>query len=606
MISDITSEKLKPAGTDSTDSKVGASRLHLTGSTWESPVLQAAAKKGRTAMALLKMPNMPLESQVQYEQSRRQSLKQATESLLSATKATALLAGNIAEIRKRQLCSTRREKTNGPDGVCLLELHKTFLKLAQDLLNSVDPYLPTSSMAPSSRSPVVISYPKVPPDDQLVDLLLKLSYRAHQLSLSFTWPLYQRLVITVAKQPQLSTLRSRAKWILCVYQWCQSSWGTKANIDQSGIAGVADIDLGTKANIRQSVTAAAVDVDWFRPSLLELAKHQHWSDLGYLLRNILHPPMSGTLNDRPSSRRRYSSKNSTNTAIKRLQEVHESANDQPSLDEALVRELLLALEHHKVLPSLWKNLKNPSVVEEDVLEILILLERSIWNVFDYETGPASDSSFRQKGFGKPGENPKASLRDAIDVLLQSSRRYELDTGSAMQVSKHDDQEFESHDDAEHDEAVQLVLDFKDILEETKNPEDDSYDQESVDALTIAAMLLDQKTSRVTNSVQSRAMRSGDHHLLEARGVGKEAKLKSSNVPHWIDVIDEIDATDVIYSRDAGYHDDIPDVASQIYQHNGNRVLRYQSDFEYEICEELRQTSQEDEWNETEFADDSLL
>jgi hypothetical protein len=570
----ITGDKLKPAGTDSTDSEVVASAINPNANTSasESPVLQAAARKGRTAMALLKMPSIYLENRVHYEESRCQSLKQATKSLLCATKATALLAESITEIRKRHI-SSRGEKTNDPAGVCLLELHKTFLNLAQDLLNCVDP----------AGTPGPRSSPKVPPDDQLIDLLLKLSYRAHQLSLSFTWSLYQRLVITVAKQPQLSTVRSRAKWIWCIYQWYQTSWGTNANIVQS-------------------VTADAVDIDWFRPSLLELAKHQHWSDLGYLLRQILDPPMTGTVNDRVSSRRSCRRKNSTYTSIALPQDVHESAYvEKACLAEDLVRELLLALHYHKVLPSLWKNLKNPSVVEKDVLEILFLLERSIWNLFDYETGTGSDTLSQQSGTGKPGEKPKPSLRDAIDVLLQSSfRNNELDIASARQVSKQDVQELLSQYDAEHDETIQLLLDFKEILDEANDIKDDSYDDEPAEV----EMLLDHFIPRGSRKLETRSRRRGDHNLLEVTGVGNAATLKSSSSSNLVDPQIKDEATDIIYSREVGYYDDIPDIAFQIYQHNGNRVLRYRYDLEDEIHESL-QESDTDEWNETDFDDESL-
>lgn len=563
----------------------------------ESRVLEAAARDGRTAMELLKTTtSRPLAgNQGQYE--RRQSLKQAAKSLLSGTKATALLADTIAEIRERQASFTKKEeKSNDPGAVCLLELHKTFLNLAQDLLNCVDHDIATS---PNSSSSGPRYYPKFPSDDQLVDLLLKLSYRAHQLSLSFTWPLYQRMAIVMAKQPNFSTLRSRAEWIWSIYQWSHTDWGTPG-----------------KTSTIQSTDE--VDIDWLRHSLLELAKHQHWSDLSYLLRNILHPIfrsdppfISARQHRHHHQQQRRRRKNREYTAIAFVEEVNESGSHQPQvLDEGLVRELLLALDDHGVLSSLWKNLHNPSVVEEDILEILLLMESSIWEIFAFEPDAAARTlslqKERQSGAWKPGETPKASLRDAIDILLQTSVESDPSATSGNEVSNPDDEDLGRTYDGEHDETLQLFLDVKDILEEANDLEDDSdeYDQDSVDALVLAALLFDQKLPRITRDLEVRARRSGDNQFLEMPGLADRGvnAFSADYFDAQGDMGQHGDATDVIYSRDAGYQDDIPDVASQIYQHNGNRALRYRCDFEYEIYESLRQSDEDFEWSETFFAD----
>lgn len=213
-IDDIDGSKLAGAEKLNDSSQTLKSPSEKLAKTSESPILREAATQGKTAMKILhSSTTVSSKSQEQDEERRRHSLKQATESLLSGTKATVELAETIAEIYQKKHSSTNKsEHSNDPAAVCLSELHKTFLNLTQDLLKSVDQ--DRSASAKVSR---------LPSNDQLIDLLLKLSYRAHQLSLSFSWPLYQQLAIILARQPHLSTMRSRAEWIWCIHQWSQNT-----------------------------------------------------------------------------------------------------------------------------------------------------------------------------------------------------------------------------------------------------------------------------------------------------------------------------------------------------------------------------------------------
>ncbi|KAG7347116.1 hypothetical protein IV203_006185 [Nitzschia inconspicua] len=569
-----TNHKFNNCGTSG--SPIGEHRLNII----ESPVLKEAATRGRTAMELLSTAiKVPLKSQFENEERRRQSLKQATESLLYATKATATLAETIAEIRMRkQLKFSKQENFSDPAAVCLSELHKTFLNLSQDLLNCVDPNLSASESAGPYSSMMF------PTDDQLVDLLLKLCYRAHQLSLSFTWPLYQRLAIALAKQQQLSTVRSKAEWILYIYQWSQGAWGSF--YESSAMRGARE---------------DPVNIEWFRPSLLELARNKHFSDLSYLLRKLLHPPPPTVLNDfsfncnNKRGRRRKSNE----------KEVDKSYYPKfPVLDELLVMDLLRAFDYHGVLPSLRKNLHNPSGIEKDVLQILVLMGPSIWNVFDDEpdvvSKPVSVQNKHQldNGGTKACKTLKMSLLDAIEILLQSSRT--SDRIDIIQASANNDEEPDSADVASDGDTARLLREVQDMIEESNDELDDDLEEEgqdAIDAIAIAAILLENKPSRFPRDLEVRSRRSGDGHVLEISGTIDSNSSQSDLAftgGKWLDIED--DSTDIIYSRLAAYQDDIPDVASQIFEHNGNKPLRYQEDFEDEIYESLRQSHED--WNGT--------
>lgn len=556
----------------------------------ESPALQAAATYCRSAMELVQSPHAAISNQTDHHESHRQILKRATESLLSATKATALLADTIAKIRDRQnsISEQNKEQNSEAARLCVQELHKSFLSLAQSLLNCVDS---GGASTISSEKPSRVS--KLPRDDQLVDLLLTLSYRAHQLSLPFHFPLYGRLAAVLSQLPTVSTMRSRAEWIWNIYGWSRTGWShqSKRVTTQCGET-VSDID--------------GVDIEWFRPSLLAMARNQHWADLGYLLRVILKPPFVVIPKHVPRKwERRGKLKYS---AIALVERTLVSQNDPTAfLDEELVRDLLFAMEHHQVLPSLWKNLQHPSVVEEDVVEILLLMERSIWKIFEYDqkltSKAASLPTKRQDNPMMSSDNsgpPKASLRDAVEILLRTNTKTTKSSDDWKLPSEIDEEDIQNHLEQHkgHDDSLEhLLRNVKDILDKANDLEEDDaeeFGQQSSEALALAAIWLEHKLPRFARDLEVLAKRQeGNNVVLEISGLGDQSSLASSHSDFSCQNVDsqwnEMDGyeADIIYSRAPAYLDDIPDIANQIYQINGNFALRYSVEFEDEIFEHFQ-------------------
>jgi hypothetical protein len=558
----------------------------------ESPALQLAAYKCRTAMEKVKGNTT---TQLHFEEFHRQNLKEATEQLISATKSVDLLAKSITDIRERR--NLKDGKSSDAANACLQELHKAFLSLTQSLLNCLDPGKSVTQQQTAS----IATYPKkkgAPQDDpHIPELLLTLSYRAHQLSLPFHYPLYQRLAVVLAKQPHILTMRSRADWIWHIHQWSQKAWGREHH----------------ESNSNRSKFHDDVDVNWFRSSLSALADQQYWSDLGYLLRNILQPTYIHVPGNHQASKRRKKKKRNFKqhhdiSAFE--QQLNHAEDGEPKfLDEELVRDLLTTMDRQQIFATLWKNLRHPSVEEEDILEILLLLEASIWRIFKYNPNAASEAASLHTNKLKndtkrlnPNEPPKASLRDAIEVLLQNTPEREESSDSWRNTLRPDDEELDAHEhhptDADDAALSQILLDLSDLLDTAADLDEESDgEHSSADVLTLAATMLDLRRPRVTRDLEGTARRSGCNQVLAVSGHPNRASQPlSSEIAGPVDRVwdddDDDDFAGMIYQRVPSYHDDIPDVMSQIYQHNGSRVVKYSIEFEDEIYNIFRHFDEE--------------
>jgi len=272
--------------------------------------------------------------------------------------------------------------------------------------------------------------------------------------------------------------------------------------------------------------------------------------------------------------------------------------------------LLLVLEHNQAFSNLWKDLKQPSPAEEEILDILLLMEASIWKIFEYDSDAAAKAASlhrsKQKSSGastKHGDDggvsgpPKATLRDAIEVLLETTPRNKRNSGGGNLLSGYEDSDLERNSAME-----EALLDLEELLWDQANDldedDDDDRSQPPSDAITLAAFLWDRPgtdgkdKSHNDVEVEVRARRHGDSNILEISGL--ENTTHSSPVDpgneissSWLDE-NRYPAAEFIYSRVAGYHDHIPDITSQIYQHNGNRSLRYSFALEDEIYQRFRQ------------------
>jgi hypothetical protein len=584
-----------------------------------------------------------LHHQDDKEYHHRQSLIKATKSLLDATKATGLLAESIAEIKGND--NNDNHHHNKAAAKCLQELHKAFLSLTQSLLNCLEPtvtfdyYLKnndetaSTTAISSSRPPKQYSKKKrkdgTTPrrrgrrrgrredddDNELVELLLAVTYRSHQLSLPFHWPLYQRLALTLAKQPHLTTLRSRAEWIWNIHEMSQNTWGCCTTSNEQQLENINDHDDDDTGNGKIDTPAYAADIDWFRPTLLTLANGKHWSDLSYLLRCLLQPPL---VLSNPARRRKNRSINGSIGNKNRnkyiLMDYMETNNlllrNEFYLDESTVRGILVEISRDQTLSELWKHLQRPSPMEEDILDVLLLLENSIWKVFEHDADAAAQaaSMYARKKEDRScshaknhdddddGGTPKASLRDAIEVLLQTTPRSNIYSNSVSDDDRNDEMS------GDEDDLGQILHELEEILldqgEDLDDEEGDDHGQFTSDAFTIATILLD---SRNPNRNDTMTQGRDRHHFLEISGLTKSSYPSSSYT--W-DEEDEFCAADFVYTREPGYNDHIPDIAAEVYQLNGNKPLRYSAQLEDEIYQRFRRPNtgyyDEEEYNDVDI------
>jgi hypothetical protein len=269
------------------------------------------------------------------------------------------------------------------------------------------------------------------------------------------------------------------------------------------------------------------------------------------------------------------------------------------------------MDRQQVLSNLWdrKNLRHPCPTDDEVLEILFLMEGSIWRIFESQPNITSEAVDSKKFNSSDNGVPMASLRDAVEVLLRTSPKNK-DCGLS-----NDDTSGINWDYGEVYGAslAQALRDLEDLLlDERKELDDDNdgQDQQPPDA-SIATLLWDPRfqgdnnrrrsnenksassKSKTPRDVEVRAIKSGDAHILEISGLGNSGATWDG------DYEGRYLAADFIYTRENGYFDHIPDVTAQIFQSNGNRELRYTLEFEEEIYERFRRPFPEDYYDEDE-------
>jgi hypothetical protein len=484
-------------------------------------------------------------------------------------------------------------------------------------------------------------------------------------------------------------------------------------------------------------------IEWFRPSLLALAEGQYWSDLSYLLRYLLQPPPSihqssvgrkkpakvlpstvtnssnSNSNSRRGSKLKATGGSSSNavqwseleanqtiptssSASINSQQQQQKEYDMYYLDYDLTRSILVALEKHGILPNLWINLRHPSPVEEDVLDVLFLLESSIWRFFDVDTATANNnnnnsnnnnndkkknSNHSKKNSSNNNNSPTASpkqtnastttalpdnnnnkssssanqnnnnnnnndndvpifgLKEAIEVVLRlDDYRYDPnsphrrmndddDTDDDDDDSDDDDDDDEDEDDStDYDSFAKTLHDLEVLLNSQDGDDDDNDDDDDDDSernksqrrhtsniVSLASLLLDPSwqgggggkhrplntTKRLPRDLEVRVTRSGEFHILEVSGLGANNALDSSSIERQSSSSSSsikqarrdndtsngrsYDESDFLYTRKEkeGYLDAIPDVTHQLYEHNGNRKVRYSTSIEYDLYQQFQ-------------------
>ena len=177
-------------------------------------LLERAAKEAQALQ--LRVQHFPDQKQAPTQQpgsaplTRKEHLLQVQEAmnvcetLLRITNETSVLAASI-----------RSNNGNQRHVACL---HRALLSISQWCIGLVEESSsPSSSKYNQDRiADHLLEHP-------LLDSVLQLAVRAHQLDLPFHLPLYQKLAKTIAEQP---SIHSPSQWILQVAQWARVEMGS--------------------------------------------------------------------------------------------------------------------------------------------------------------------------------------------------------------------------------------------------------------------------------------------------------------------------------------------------------------------------------------------
>ena len=533
-------------------------------------------------------------------------LRGATENLLNVTEAVESLSHSIEGIRggssrsddkndnvtndSNDVTGCASEPPNKSAETCIRELHRAFLNLTQNCLDHYE-----ATVKENRHEDRINRF-------QLLESVLALSYRAHQLSLPYHWPLYQRLATVVAKHDENSIVESmscsRAEWIQKIHRWSIfTSGGSDSNDD------TIDNDLDC----------------FFYPSLKILAVDGHWSDVRHILMDRFRPVPEviptddeeyhgGNLHTGSNTgfRSTEAYKKDRNyrqdTLVGSFEDDSDSDNNDdnhdghydydfedytvdilsattvPFLEEEFVLDILMELDRQGLLAKLWENGSRyppPNSVKESC-DILLMMEASIWKIFGGIPGQPENTYNEKDLYSEKEKNVRknsgrynlpsqgASLRNAIEILVKNEpKNNEIYKSTNFDDDKDEEQLF---NDGGRDFLAKTLNDLEDLLNEQEqqdvNVKNDKIDEnerqseEASDALALATALSNQM--------------SGKDFLL--------------------DNTDDDYLGDFIYDdRAEDYRDNIPDITSQIYSKNGNQELLYTNSLERHIYDEMQRS-----------------
>jgi len=545
-------------------------------------------------------------------------LRKATDELLGVTRDVDSLSHLIEETRENNGCNASGKRS-------LRELHCSFLNLTQIVLDNFDVAMELEGdQYDDSQDDSVHSL-------RVLELVLALSHRAHQLGLGYHRPLYQRLAVVMAKHPKIiegnvlwtstTTLgslasHSRAEWIQTVHRWSRFTWGGNKDDSENQNNDNEDQLLILKTKHE--------DLKWFHPSLKVLAANGRWSDVYHILLGLLRPkPEPMAAEDDINSDRgdghddNYLNDNFDDTV------VLTSATRIPYLDEDLVFDLLVPMNQQGMLRDMWNNrgLYSPSKSVEE--NIVVIMEASIWKIF--HTTPIHLKATIHHEDKEYSET--YSLQDAIGILLKCGP---MNLNEGIDKDDNGGGEYLS-DENEVDSLAKALRELEDLLDEhldlgkDDEIENDGMDQKASEAIALATTLSNQmrregaQDSLTNNSGDLNSLnlnnvpspsdktkasvgRSYSDHIMETTSVNETSYQSTDNYLHGAEGEECID---FIYDdRAVDYEDNVPDIMKQIYQNNGNQELRYTTSLENNIYEGMQRSTlhydSEDDEDDLEF------
>ncbi|CAJ1933598.1 unnamed protein product [Cylindrotheca closterium] len=293
-----------------------------------SILLERAARETQVLLPLLQSREKDVQrAQEQHDlHGSLQFAMNAAETLLKVTESTAELAEAIrnASIQKQQQ---------------IVSIHRTLLAVSQ---------LCTSLMAANNK--INCEFVALSMEHPLLDYVLQLALRVHQLGLGFHLPLYQGICQAIASQE--NSIHSPSAWILNVAEWAQ-------------------LELGHLPN------------NFFEDSLLELTKRQRNHEAISILQGIKQRHQQASyLNEKTTEKILLNLKGS-------IRSMYQKQKSTWTLEEVHCREIILLLES-----SIWKlvdeqqqqhqqNLIDKPSILKDAVEVILLshTEQDLSNEF---------------------------------------------------------------------------------------------------------------------------------------------------------------------------------------------------------------------------------
>lgn len=496
-------------------------------------------------------------------------MRKVANDLLSLTSDVEALSDSIERARQSNEPKTSEERL-------IRQLHSSFLQLTQMVMDILDVAMKSERASENPSHSL-----------EMLELVLSLSYRTHQLGFDYHRPLYQRLALIVAKHPMttvqnteqetsttLGSLmrQSRAEWIQAIHRWLRSDWNCVKNDNQN-----PNVD---------SLERKHEDVEWFHPSLQALATEGHWTDIYRILVGLLrYDPEPGVDDD--SFLSDYDEDFDDSVVIT-------SAITVPYLSEDLVFDLLVPMDRQGRLRNLWNHSSIHSPLDVVLENIIVMMEPSIWRIF--HEMPSHHKS-------TTSHSVKYNLRDAIETLLKYGSNNSKESYNVVD----DGQAYFSNSD-EEDSLAKALGELENILDEHLDvsndgkEETDGINDPGSDSVALATALVNQvehdgiedkrfnslNAERVIEPLQESETPAGQSYsedVLEKTSLDdgvqetKERFLDNLVGEEYMDFIYDDRATD--------YQDNIPDIMNQVYQSNGNQQLRYSIGLEYQIFEGLR-------------------
>lgn len=528
-------------------------------------------------------------------------LRKAADDLLCVTRDVDLLSALIKNARQNKGCNTTGE-------IPVRELHSSFLHLTQIVLENFDVAMESErdQYDGDGQENSVYSF-------KLLELVLALSCRAHELGLGYHLPLYQRLALLVAKHPKVIdektpradttklgpfAILSRAEWIQTIHRWSRSTWcsNNKGSQNQSNEK-EGQLVLKSKHD----------DLKWFHPCLKVLAADGRWSCVYQILFGLLQPNLDPIVVGDDYDDGSMDGKEDNFRVDFDDPVALSSATSFPHLDEDLVFDLLVPMNQQRLLRNLWDERGRYLPSESIEKGVIAMMEASIWKIF--ETIPSHLKATIR--YEDEDCSEKYSLQDAIGILLKCGPLH-LNDGNMDDFGR----DYFSDDD-EEDSLANALRELEDLLDEHLDighdgeGEKDEINEPASDAIVLATLFSNQirhennqdnrkrkarnfnsliapKITMPSDKTEVRVDRSHSDHVMEIPSRDKAPHQSTESI---LDNEEEDEYLDWLYDdRAADYEDNVPDVLKQIYQNNGNQQLRYSSSLEYQIYEGMQLTT----------------